>query len=64
MRHRRRWEKEEAEIKAGKVRPVLRAALRDGKKLEAERKKAEEDAAAVRAECDANAKPPPDEPAT
>jgi hypothetical protein len=63
MRRRLRWEKEEAEIKAGKVRPVLRAALREGKKAEAERKKAEEEEdAAVRAQCDANVKFSPDGP--
>jgi hypothetical protein len=70
MRRRPKWQRDEEEIKAGKVRPVLRAALRDGKKAEAalkkieeQQKKAADDLAALQADCDANAKEPdkPDE---
>ena len=71
MRRRPRWEKEQEAIKAGKVRPVLRAALREGKKAEAalkkmeeQQKKAADDLAALQADCDANAnEPEPDKPA-
>ena len=62
MRWEREKEAEEKARKAGKPRPILAAALREWKKEEAARKKAEDAAAAVKAESEAEAKPPPDAP--